>query len=81
MIHPWFFAQQDWADVDVYAAGMRDDALTCIADHYSHFAQSARTADHLSSRHLVGGKRSTRPSRSNVMFTDRHGTTMTGADH
>src|SRR5436190_10017441 len=51
MIHPWFSrGQHDWADVDVYAAEMRDGALVLhfLADHYNYnFAQSGSDwADH-----------------------------------
>lgn len=65
MIHPWFSkGMRDWADVDVYAAEMRDGALVLhfIADHYNYnFAQSGSDwADHyvfVGEAHLVGGKR------------------------
>jgi len=65
MIHPWFSkGMHDWADVDVYAAEMRDGALVLlfIADHYNYnFAQSGSDwADHyvfVGEAHLVGGKR------------------------
>ena len=64
-IHPWFSAgTHEWADVDVYAAELRDDALVLhfIADHYNYnFAQSGSDwADHyvfVGEAHLVGGKR------------------------
>ena len=65
MIHPWFSAgMHDWADVDVYAAEMRDGTLVLhfIADHYNYnSAQSGSDwADHyvfVGEAHLVGGKR------------------------
>lgn len=65
MIHPWFSrGQHDWADVDVYAAEVREGALVLhfIADHYNYnFAQSGSDwADHyvfVGEAHLVGGKR------------------------
>lgn len=65
MIHPWFSrGMQDWADVDVYAAEMRDGVLVLhfIADHYNYnFAQSGSDwADHyvfVGEAYLVGGKR------------------------
>ena len=64
-IHPWFSkGTHDWADVDVYAAEMREGALVLhfIADHYNYnFAQSGSDwADHyvfVGKAHLVGGKR------------------------
>ena len=65
LIRPWFSGgMQDWADVDVYAAEMRDGALVLhfIADHYNYnFAQSGSDwADHyvfVGEACLVGGKR------------------------
>ena len=65
MIHPWFSkGMHDWADVDVYAAEMRDRVLVLhfIAEHYNYnFAQSGSDwADHyvfVGEAHLVGGKR------------------------
>ena len=65
MIHPWFSAgTHEWANVDVYAAELRDGALVLhfIADHYNYnFAQSGSDwADHyvfVGEAHLVGGKR------------------------
>lgn len=65
MIHPWFSpGMHDWANVDVYAAELRDDALVLhfIADHYNYnSAQSGSDwADHyvfVGEAHLVGGKR------------------------
>ena len=65
MIHPWFSAgMHEWADVDVYAAEMRDGALVLhfIADHYNYnVAQSGSDwADHyvfVGEAQLVGGKR------------------------
>jgi hypothetical protein len=65
MIHPWFSkGMRDWADVDVYAAEMREGTLVLhfIADHYNYnFAQSGSDwADHyvfVGEAHLVGGKR------------------------
>jgi hypothetical protein len=64
-IHPWFSpGMHEWADVDVYAAEMRDGVLVLhfIADHYNYnFAQSGSDwADHYlfaGEAHLVGGKR------------------------
>jgi len=65
MISPWFSSGlYDWADIDVYAAEMREDVLVLhfIADHYNYcFAQSGSDwADHYlfdGELHLVGGKR------------------------
>ena len=64
-IHPWFSpGMHEWADVDVYAAEMREGVLVLhfIADHYNYnFAQSGSDwADHyvfVGEAHLVGGKR------------------------
>ena len=64
-IRPWFSrGSHDWADVEVYAAEMRDGVLVLhfIADHYNYnFAQSGSDwADHYvfaGEAHLVGGKR------------------------
>ena len=64
-IHPWFSpGMHEWADVDVYAAKIRDGALVLyfIADHYNYnFAQSGSDwADHYvfsGEARLVGGKR------------------------
>ena len=65
MIDPWFSpGMHEWAEVDVYAAELRDDTLVLhfIADHYNYnFAQSGSDwADHylfVGEAHLVGGKR------------------------
>ena len=65
MIHPWFSpGMHEWANVDVFAAELRDGALVLhfIADHYNYnFAQSGSDwADHyvfVGEAHLVGGKR------------------------
>jgi rhamnose utilization protein RhaD (predicted bifunctional aldolase and dehydrogenase) len=65
MIHPWFSSGfEEWADVDVCAAEMRDGALVLhfIADHCNYnFAQSGSDwADHyvfVGAVHLVAGKR------------------------
>jgi hypothetical protein len=65
MIHPWFSpGMHEWADVDVYAAGIRDGALVLhfIAEHYNYnFAQSGSDwADHYvfaGEACLVGGRR------------------------
>ena len=64
-IHPWFSAgMHEWANVDVYAAELRQNALVLhfIADHYNYnSAQSGSDwADHyvfVGEAHLVGGKR------------------------
>jgi hypothetical protein len=64
-IHPWFSpGMHEWANVDVYAAEMRDGALVLhfIANHYNYnFAQSGSDwADHYvfgGEAQLVGGKR------------------------
>ena len=64
MIFPWFSSgMQDWADVDVYAAEMREHSLVLffIAGHYNYnFAQSGSDwADHYvfaGEAHLDGGK-------------------------
>ena len=66
-IHPWFSAgMHEWANVDVYAAELRDGALVLhfIADHYNYnSAQSGSDwADHyvfVGEARLVGGKRKT----------------------
>ncbi len=64
-IHPWFSSgMHDWAEVDVYAAEMRESVLVLhfIADHYNYnFAQSGSDwADHyvfVGEAHLASGKR------------------------
>jgi hypothetical protein len=74
-IHPWFSpGMQEWANVDVYAAQMRDGVLVLhfIADHYNYnFAQSGSDwADHYvfgGEAHLVGGKR-----RHQAFVLERH---------
>ncbi|HEV8094342.1 MAG TPA: hypothetical protein VGP71_01365 [Burkholderiales bacterium] len=81
MIHPWFSrGMQDWADVDVYAAEIRDGALVLhfIADHYNYnVAQSGSDwADHyvfVGEANLVGGKRTheTFALERHVQLTER----------
>ena len=74
-IHPWFSAGlHEWADVDVYAAEMRDGALVLhfIADHYNynHAQSGSDWADHyvfVGEAHLVGGKR-----KRQVFELERH---------
>lgn len=82
-VHPWFSpGVHEWANVDVYAAELREGALVLhfIADHYNYnFAQSGSDwADHYvfaGEAHLVGGK------RKHQAFALQHHVHLTEREH